>query len=82
MSSNHTTNARIIRYLVSIPGQAQPASYNVGLGMKTAQLYADLTAKAHRGAIYAVDSNGDEELVGSYVRKYRSDSPAAESTTA
>ena len=73
MSNPNQTNpaSKIVRYIVSIPGQSQPASYNVALGMKTAQLYADLTAKTHRGAIYSEDSNGREELVGSYIREYR-----------
>lgn len=57
-----------IRYIVRFPNQAYPVSYNVGLGLKQAQFYADLTAKTHRGAIWAQDVSGNEEMVGSYVR--------------
>jgi hypothetical protein len=41
----------------------------VGLGLKQAQFYADLCAKTHRGAIWAQDANGNEEMIGSYVRE-------------
>ena len=75
MSNPNTTQSnpasKIVRYIVSIPGQSQPASYNVALGMKNAQLYADLTAKTYHGAIYSENSDGREELVGSYIRNYR-----------
>lgn len=59
---------RIVRYLVRIPNQAIPASYNTGLGLKNAQFYADLTAKTYRGTIFSQDVDGKEELVGSYAR--------------
>ena len=65
-----------IRYIVRVPNQTISPSYNVGLGIKNAQLYADLTAKLHRGAIFAQDANGQEELVGSYVRTYPQSTPA------
>lgn len=57
---------RIVRYIVRSPNQAIPVSYNTGLGLKQAQFYADLTAKAIRGDIFAQDTDGKEELVGSY----------------
>ena len=60
--------SRITRYIVRVPNQAYPASYNTGLGLKTAQFYADLTAKSTRGTIYSQDADGKEELVGSYAR--------------
>ena len=66
--SNHRINP--IRYLVRFPNQAYPVSYNVGLGLKQAQFYADLTAKTHRGTIFAQDTNGNEEEIGSYARSY------------
>ena len=59
-----------IRYIVRASNQAIPASYNVGLGLKQAQFYADLTAKACRGTIFAQDTNGNEEEIGSYARSY------------
>lgn len=59
---------RIVRYLVRIPNQAIPASYNTGLGLKNAQFYADLTAKTYRGTIFSQDVDGREDLVGSYAR--------------
>lgn len=59
---------RIARYIVRTSNQSIPASYNVGLGLKTAQFYADLTAKTYRGTIYSQDVDGREELVGSYAR--------------
>lgn len=55
-----------IRYIVRFPNQAYPVSYNVGLGLKQALFYADLTAKTYKGTIIAQDINGTEELVGSY----------------
>lgn len=58
-----------IRYIVRVPNQAIPASYNVGLGLKQAQLYADLTAKTYRGTIFAQGANGEEEIIGSYARQ-------------
>ena len=60
--------SRIVRYIVRIPNQAISPSYNTGLGLKNAQFYADLTAKANYGSIYSQDVDGKEELVGSYAR--------------
>ena len=59
---------RTSRYIVRIPNQSIPVSYNVGLGLKNAQFYADLTAKTYRGTIFSQDADGKEELVGSYAR--------------
>ncbi len=61
-----------IRYIVRFPNQAYPVSYNVGLGLKQALFYADLTAKTHKGTIISQDADGTEELVGSYARDYSS----------
>lgn len=69
-TSQSNPASKVVRYIVSIPGQSQPASYNVALGMKNAQLYADLTAKTYHGAIYSENADGREELVGSYIRTY------------
>lgn len=64
-----------IRYLVHIPNQAISPSYNVGLGLKNAQFWADLTAKTYRGTIYSQDADGREEIIGSYARTYSQPQP-------
>ncbi len=74
VQSSTRTATKLVRYLVEVPGQAVPASYNVGLGMKQVQFYATLTAKQQYGTIYSEDADGKREMIGSYQRAFSDNS--------